>query len=71
MDNVWHKLIVALDLTDESKIKAVVDALAPKGAKFKIGSIAFTKFGPALVKNLVDKGLDIFLDLRLIQKEHL
>jgi orotidine-5'-phosphate decarboxylase len=61
----WKKLIVALDLEDKKKINQVVDKLAPKGVKFKIGSIAFTKFGPVFVKRFIDKGIDIFLDLKL------
>ena len=65
MSKNWKKLIVALDLEDKAKIKKVVKALAPKGVKFKIGSIAFTKFGPAFVKSFIDRGIDIFLDLKL------
>ncbi len=62
---MWDKLIVALDLEDKGKIEKIVDSLLPKGVKFKIGSIAFTKFGPAFVKEFIDKGIDIFLDLKL------
>lgn len=61
----WARLIVALDLDDEKKIESVVKTLAPKKVKFKIGSIAFTKFGPKLVKKLVKKKIDVFLDLKL------
>jgi len=65
MSKYWNKLIVALDLEDKAKIRQVVKELSPKEVKFKIGSIAFTKFGPGLVKELVDKGADVFLDLKL------
>lgn len=66
MGESWDKLIVALDLEDKDKIEKVVDTLAPKGVKFKIGSIAFTKFGPEFVRNFVNnKGIEIFLDLKL------
>ncbi|MDD3296292.1 MAG: orotidine-5'-phosphate decarboxylase [Candidatus Omnitrophica bacterium] len=61
----WKKLIVALDLEDKGKIYNAVRKLSPKGVKFKIGSIAFTKFGPALVKTIIGKGIDVFLDLKL------
>ncbi|MFH1772594.1 MAG: orotidine-5'-phosphate decarboxylase [Candidatus Omnitrophota bacterium] len=61
----FKKLIVALDIEDRKKIARVIDSLYPHGAKFKIGSVAFTKFGPRLVKGLVKKGIDIFLDLKL------
>ena len=65
MPKQWNRLIVALDLEDKAKIKRVVDKLYPKGVKFKIGSIAFTKFGPDFVRGLIKKGADIFLDLKL------
>lgn len=65
MVDYWERLIVALDLEDKRKINKVVSSLYPKGVKFKIGSIAFTKFGPSFVKELVAKGVDIFLDLKL------
>jgi len=65
LDNIWEKLIVALDLEKKIEIENVVDVLAPKGVKFKIGSIAFTKFGPDFVRGFVSQGIDIFLDLKL------
>ncbi|MFH1504334.1 MAG: orotidine-5'-phosphate decarboxylase [Candidatus Omnitrophota bacterium] len=65
MRKEWNKLIVALDLEDRARIREVVRKLSPQGVKFKIGSIAFTKFGPALIREFVDKGIDIFLDLKL------
>jgi len=65
LSNFWDKLIVALDLEDREKIKEVTKTLGPKGVKFKIGSIAFTKFGPDLVKELIKSGKDVFLDLKL------
>jgi orotidine-5'-phosphate decarboxylase len=65
MADNWKKLIVALDLEEAKDIEKVVKALASKGVKFKIGSIAFTKFGPDLVRQLIKKRADIFLDLKL------
>ncbi|MFA6281418.1 MAG: orotidine-5'-phosphate decarboxylase [Candidatus Omnitrophota bacterium] len=65
MKRDWEKLIVALDLNSEKEIVRAVKVLAPKKAKFKIGSIAFTKFGPALVKKFTRKNIDIFVDLKL------
>ena len=65
MNKNWKKLIVALDLDERNEIIKVVKALSPQVTKFKIGPIAFTKFGPSLVKTLVKQGKDIFLDLKL------
>jgi len=65
LNNNWDKLIVALDLEKKFEIEKVVDTLSPRGVKFKIGSIAFTKFGPDFVRGLINQGIDIFLDLKL------
>jgi len=65
LNNNWEKLIVALDLEKKSEIERVVDVLAPKGVKFKIGSIAFTKFGPDFVRGFISRGIEVFLDLKL------
>ena len=65
MNNNWEKLIVALDLQEKLKNERVVEALISKGVKFKIGSIAFTKFGPDFVRRFISQGIDIFLDLKL------
>lgn len=61
----WEKLIVALDLEDKEKIQEVVSSFSATKTKFKIGSIAFTKLGPNFLKELIDQGKDIFLDLKL------
>ncbi len=61
----WDKLIVALDLDTRKDIDKVIKSLSGKGVKFKIGSIAFTKFGPEFVRKLTAKKIDIFLDLKL------
>jgi orotidine-5'-phosphate decarboxylase len=63
--NKWDRLIVALDLDSKQEIEKVVKVLVPKKVKFKIGVIAFTKFGPQLVNKLIAKKIDIFLDLKL------
>jgi len=65
LNNNWEKLIVALDLEKKFEIEKIVDTLAPKGVKFKIGSIALTKFGPDFVRGFINQGIDIFLDLKL------
>jgi len=65
LNNNWEKLIVALDLQEKLKNERVVEALISKGVKFKIGSIAFTKFGPDFIKGFTSQGIDIFLDLKL------
>ncbi len=58
------KLIVALDMSDLKKIKSLVENLKTKVSYFKVGSIPFTYFGPALIKYLKDHGLKVMLDLK-------
>lgn len=64
MPDFWRRLIVALDVKRKEKIFRIIDSLYPRVRIFKIGLIPFTKFGPGIVKELVKKGLDIFLDLK-------
>lgn len=65
MFNFWQKLIVALDLDDRQKIEAVVDRLLPKVKKFKIGPVAFLRFGPEIITWAISRQADIFLDFKL------
>jgi orotidine-5'-phosphate decarboxylase len=61
----WNKLIVALDITSEKKIREVIKKLSPKGVRFKIGLIAYTRFGPKAVKWVTTKRAKVFLDFKL------
>lgn len=70
MNIPWEKLIVALDVEQEHDMRRIIDALAPYHVKFKIGPIAFIRFGPALVRTLVREGNDIFIDLKLHDIPH-
>lgn len=57
-------VVVALDFDDQNKALALIDKLTPQSCKLKVGKEMFTRFGPALVKQLVDKNFDVFLDLK-------
>lgn len=57
-------LIVALDKPDRYAIDALVDQLSPRQCRLKIGNILFTHFGPRLVEQLMQRGFEIFLDLK-------
>ena len=58
------KVIVACDFNDLAQLHAFVDQVDPSLCKLKIGKEMFTFFGPAVVKPLVAKGFDVFLDLK-------
>jgi len=58
------KVIVALDFNSGKKTLALTDQLDPGMCRLKVGKELFTRTGPQLVKHLVDKGFDVFLDLK-------
>jgi len=58
------KVIVALDFDAADKALALVDQLKPDMCRVKVGKELFTRAGPPLVRQLVDKGFDVFLDLK-------
>lgn len=58
------KIIVALDYADFSSAKKLVDLLSPDLCKLKIGKELFTSVGPQAVEYVVNKGFDVFLDLK-------
>lgn len=58
------RVIVALDYDNKDTALAFVDRLDASLCKLKVGKEMFTLFGPDFVKVLVDKGFDVFLDLK-------
>ena len=65
MSKSWNKLIVALDLASEKKIKEIINSLTPKATKFKVGLIAYTRFGPKIIKKARAVKAEVFLDFKL------
>ncbi|HUF88353.1 MAG TPA: orotidine-5'-phosphate decarboxylase [Gemmatimonadota bacterium] len=57
-------LIVALDQDDPGEARACVTDLE-EATRYKVGSVLFTRAGPAFVRDLVERGLGVFLDLKL------
>jgi orotidine-5'-phosphate decarboxylase len=58
------KVVVALDFANQIDELAFVDKINPTDAKLKVGKEMFTHFGPEFVRILVNKGFDVFLDLK-------
>ena len=58
-------LIVALDHDDPADAQACVTALEGVATRVKVGSVLFTRAGPAIVREMVERGLGVFLDLKL------
>ncbi len=58
------KVIVALDFASADAALAFADRLTPQSCRLKVGKELFTAAGPALVGTLIQRGFDIFLDLK-------
>ncbi|MBJ3813596.1 orotidine-5'-phosphate decarboxylase [Shimwellia pseudoproteus] len=57
-------IVVALDYASKDDALAFVDRIDPADCRLKVGKEMFTLYGPQLVKDLQDRGFDIFLDLK-------
>jgi len=58
------RLIVALDRSERDDILRMVDELHDVAGIFKIGLQAFTSNGPSIVRDVVRRGTEVFLDLK-------
>jgi orotidine-5'-phosphate decarboxylase len=58
------EIIVALDLPSSAEALDLVDRLDDAVGFYKVGSPLFTRSGPALVRDLTDRGKRVFLDLK-------
>jgi len=58
------RVIVALDVNSVEEVRALVSKVGPNIKTFKVGMRLFTKYGPALVRELKENGYNIFLDLK-------
>ena len=58
------KIIVALDFADASSALALAGRLDPALCRLKVGKELFTAAGPDLVRALVARGFEVFLDLK-------
>ena len=59
-----ERLIVALDAPDAEQARALVRQLGDAVGFYKVGKELFTAVGPAIVRELVSSGKQVFLDLK-------
>ena len=59
-----ERLILALDVDDIERVKALVSLLDSKVGMFKVGKQLFTHAGPQAVKLIQGMGGEVFLDLK-------
>ena len=59
-----QRLIVALDVSTAAAARKIVAAVGDSALAYKVGMQLYTAEGPALVRELVDSGHRVFLDLK-------
>jgi len=64
MNDDRNKLIVALDVESAAEARRLLNTLRGIVGMFKIGTQLFTAEGPALVREIVESGERVFLDLK-------
>lgn len=57
-------VIVALDFPDAMSTLALLDRLDPAQCRAKVGKELFTRGGPELVRQIMARGFEVFLDLK-------
>jgi orotidine-5'-phosphate decarboxylase len=58
------KIIIALDYPNAMPALALADRLEPSLCRLKVGKELFTATGPALLEELMQRGFEVFLDLK-------
>ena len=58
-------ILVALDYDNKNHALQLIEKLDPNMCRLKVGKEMFTLFGPQLVKDIHDRGFDLFLDFGL------
>ncbi len=58
------RIIVALDYADPGAADALVERLDPGLCRLKVGSELFTRAGPDWVAGCMERGFEVFLDLK-------
>src|SRR3984885_15706701 len=59
-----QRLIVALDVSTTAAARKIVAAVGDSALTYKVGMQLYTAEGPAIVRELVGSGRDVFLDLK-------
>ena len=59
-----NKIIVALDVETAAEARNIIDEIGAEVGAFKIGLQLFTSAGASFVRETVEKGIKVFLDLK-------
>src|SRR5579859_91858 len=63
-DDPRQRLIVALDVSSAAAAQKIVTAVGDSALTYKVGMQLYTAEGPQVVRDLVDSGRRVFLDLK-------
>ncbi len=58
------KVLIALDFASADQALEFVETVDPGQCRLKVGKELFAVAGPSFVKQLIDQGFDVFLDLK-------
>ena len=58
------RIVIAMDFDSKESCLAMANKLDPSLCRLKVGKELFTSTGPAVVEALMNKGFDVFLDLK-------
>ena len=64
MTDLGPRIIIALDYPNEASAWHLIDQLDAEVCRLKIGKEMFTRLGPDFVRKVINKGFDVFLDLK-------
>ncbi len=59
-----NPIIIALDVESADEARALVRTLSPRVRFYKVGMELYAAAGVSFVRELVDQGMDVFLDLK-------
>ena len=65
MTKAVNKIIVALDVATNKEALGLVEQLRNQVSLFKVGLQLYTAEGPAVVREVISRGAQVFLDLKL------
>ncbi|HXY51835.1 MAG TPA: orotidine-5'-phosphate decarboxylase [Terriglobales bacterium] len=64
MPDSRQRLIVALDVSSAAAARKIVAAVGESARIYKVGAQLYTAEGPAIVRELIGSGFEVFLDLK-------
>ncbi len=65
-----NKLVLALDVQDPKEALRILDQLCGLVQTFKVGPILYTRTGPTVIREIQERGGDVFLDLKFHDIPH-